>query len=144
MIRRLRKSTITVAATLSDSTVGQVNEKIIKNEKNDGVSPVARPLAVVDYGSIELDVTGSLSLHDYMYKVGANGSRESNDFLIGGRRFSLNDGPKSNANSNTSDKNQTRVDKTTEAESSAISFFNPTSTVANVAEALKLFQVIAS
>ena len=46
----------------------------------------ARPFAVVDYGSVELNMEGSLL--DSIYNIGASSSRRSNDIMIGGRLFS--------------------------------------------------------
>ena len=78
-----------------------VNDTIIKTKKKS--MPSDRPFAVIDnYGSIELDMKGSLL--DSIYKItpGNSTSRRSgdnkgsssrkdysNDFMIGGRRYSL-------------------------------------------------------
>ena len=55
------------SSSSSDSTQGQ--GEIIKNEKKQGT--LARPLAVVDYGSIDLDMSGSLL--DSIYKIDGKG-----------------------------------------------------------------------
>lgn len=96
----------------SDIRAGQVNDNIIKNEKKYNSLASSRPLAVIDYGSIKLDMSGSLL--DSIYKIGGSGSGRSTDLLFGGRCFSLNDGSKSNMNNYDNKavvKSQTRVDK---------------------------------
>ncbi|KAL9181929.1 hypothetical protein ACHAXT_012272 [Thalassiosira profunda] len=73
----------------SESPSGRVSEAIIKKDKGRGALASSRPLAVVDYGSIELDMSGSLL--DSIYKIGGSGGGGSGDLIIGGRRYSLND-----------------------------------------------------
>lgn len=74
------------------SLTDQANDEIIKTEKKDHALASSRPLAVIDYGSIQLDMAGSLL--DSIYKIGGSGSgggRSATDLLFGGRHFSLND-----------------------------------------------------
>jgi hypothetical protein len=68
----------------------QVNEKIIKKEKKCAHLASPRPLAVIDYGSIELDMSGSMldSIYNICGSDGRTRSAGSKDWIIGGRRFS--------------------------------------------------------
>lgn len=81
------------SSTDSASPVGQpVMDTIIKSDKK--CNARARPLAVIDYGSIELDMSGSLL--DSIYKIGGSKSSarrtsrgRGRDFMFPGRRYSL-------------------------------------------------------
>ena len=73
----------------SESPSGRVSEAIIKKDKGRGALASSRPLVVVDYVSIDLDMSGSML--DSIYKIGGSGGGGSGDLLIGGRRYSLND-----------------------------------------------------
>lgn len=73
--------------------VDQVSDDIIKNKRKYNCLASSGPLAVVDYGSIELDMAGSFL--GSIYNIGGSASgRRSTDLQIGGQRFSLNDGSK--------------------------------------------------
>lgn len=110
-----------------------MNDKIFKNKY--AAPAAARPLAVVDYGSIELDMSGSLL--DSIYKIGGSGRRRSKDVFFGGRRFSLNVEPKNDTSENckdnkTTDQNQTSRVERTEISSSSTTFpLEPAFTVAS-------------
>jgi len=77
----------------SESRPGQVNDNIIKKGKKHNSLASSCPFAVIDYGSVELDMSGSLL--DSIYKIGGRGS--SSGLLFGGRRLSLNDASTSNS-----------------------------------------------
>lgn len=108
----------------SSSGNSQVDYKIIVNETKHAY-PAARPLAVIDYGSIELDMSGSLL--DSIYKIDAIGVSRggSEDLVIGGRRFSFNDKSKTKNHDDAVGKSRTRASGTAETAYSATSILNP-------------------
>ena len=77
------------------SAKGRGYTKMINKDKK--CPSAARPFAVVDYGSVELNMEGSLL--DSIYNIGASSSRRSNDIMIGGRLFSAVDNNNNDANS---------------------------------------------
>ncbi len=108
----------------SSSASCQANYKAIVN-KTKRVYPEARPLAVIDYGSIDLDMSGSLL--DSFYKidtigVGSGGSR---DVVLRGRKFFFNDESKAKNYDDVVCKTQTRASEAEEARYSAMSVLNP-------------------
>ena len=124
----------------SSSGNSQVDYKNIDNETKH-TYPAARPLAVVDYGSIELDMSGSLL--DSIYKIDASGVGRggSKDLVIGRMRFSFNDESKTK-NYDEVGKSQTRASGTVEA--AATSILNPGAFPAANRRSAEVASVIAS
>ena len=124
----------------SSSGNSQVDYKTIDNQTKH-TYPAARPLAVVDYGSIELDMSGSLL--DSIYKIDASGVGRggSKDLVIGRMRFSFNDESKTK-NYDEVGKSQTRASGTVEA--AATSILNPGAFPAANRRSAEVASVIAS
>lgn len=126
----------------SSSGNSQVDYKTIDNQTKH-TYPAARPLAVVDYGSIELDMSGSLL--DSIYKIDSSGVGRggSKDLVIGGMRFSFNNESKPK-NYDEVGKSQTRASGTVEAAYSATSILNPGAFLAANRRTAEVSSVIAS
>jgi hypothetical protein len=126
----------------SSSGNSQVDYKTIDNQTKH-TYPAARPLAVVDYGSIELDMSGSLL--DSIYKIDSSGVGigGSKDLVIGGMRFSFNNESKPK-NYDEVCKSQTRASGAVEAAYSATSILNPGAFLAANRRSAEVASVIAS
>lgn len=108
----------------SSSGSCQADYKLIVN-KTKRVYPEARPLAVIDYGSIDLDMSGSLL--DSIYKIDTTGvsSGGSRDVVLGGRRFSFDNESKVKNCDNVVRKTQSRASVAAEVPYSAMSVLHP-------------------
>jgi hypothetical protein len=126
----------------SSSGNSQVDYKTIEIETK-LTYPVARPLAVVDYGSIELDMSGSLL--DSIYKVDASGHGRggSKGLVIGGMQFSFNNESKTKTYDEVG-KSRSRACGTAERAYSATSIMNPEAFPAASRRSAEVASVIAS
>ena len=108
----------------NSSGTSRANYKtIVKKIKH--ACPAARPLAVIDYGSVELDMSGSLL--DSIYKIDKIGlsSGGSRDVVLGGRRFSFNYESKATNYDEAVRKTDMRARVAPEAAYSTTSILNP-------------------